>query len=81
MYQYKMVQVPPNIQVQAKNHKGNEAAAYLAKIVNENSQDGWEFYRVDTIGVSVQPGCIAALLGQKSALTTYYVVSLRKPLA
>lgn len=81
MYEYKMVQVPPNIEVQAKKHRGNEAAIYLATIVNTHAQDGWEFYRVDTIGVNVQPGCLAALLGQKSALTTYYVVSLRKQMA
>jgi len=78
MYEYKMVQVPPNIEVQAKNQKGNEAAAYLDKIVNSHAQDGWEFYRVDAIGVNVKPGCLAGLLGQKSALTTYYVVSFRK---
>lgn len=79
MYQYKMVQVPPNIEVQAKQHKGNEAAAYLEGIVNANARDGWEFYRVDAIGVNVTPGCLAGLLGQKEAFSTYYVVSFRKP--
>ena len=79
MYQYKMVQVPPNIEVQAKQHKGNEAAAYLEGIVNANARDGWEFYRVDAIGVNVTPGCLAGLLGQKEAFNTYYVVSFRKP--
>jgi hypothetical protein len=78
MFQYKMVQVPPNIEVQAKQHKGNEAAAYLESIVNANARDGWEFYRVDAIGVSVQPGCLAGLFGQKEAFSTYYVVSFRK---
>ena len=79
MYQYKMVQVPPNIEVQAKQHKGNEAAAYLEGIVNANSRDGWEFYRVDAIGVRVNPGCIAGLLGRKETFSIYYVVSFRKP--
>lgn len=79
MYQYKMIQVPPNIEVQAKQHKGNEAAAYLEGIVNANARDGWEFYRVDAIGVNVTPGCLAGLLGQKEAFSTYYVVSFRKP--
>lgn len=59
--------------------KGNEAAAYLESIVNANARDGWEFYRVDEIGVSVKPGCIAGLFGQKEAFTNYYVVSFRKP--
>ena len=79
MYQYKMIQVPPNIEVQAKQHKGNEAAAYLQTIVNANACDGWEFYRVDAIGVSVKPGCLAGLFGQREAFSTYYVVSFRKP--
>lgn len=81
MYQYKMVQVPPNIEVSADKHKGNEAAVYLEGIVNSNARDGWEFYRVDGIGVNVKPGCLAGLLGQKEVLTTYHVVSFRKPLA
>lgn len=78
-YTYKMVQVPPNITVNAKQHKGSEAAAYLQGIVNEMAEQGWEFYRVDPIGVHVQPGCLAALLGQKEVATTYHVISFRKP--
>lgn len=79
MYQYKMVQVPPSINVQEKSQVGNEAAVYLEGIVNEQAKEGWEFYRVDSIGVNVQPGCISALAGQKAAEATYYVVSFRKP--
>jgi len=81
MYKYKMVQVPPDIRVQAKDHKGNEAADYLEEIVNSCGQEGWDFYRVDAIGVSVKPGCLAGLFGQKEALNTYYVVSFRKPIS
>ncbi|WP_236191536.1 DUF4177 domain-containing protein [Pseudomonas paraglycinae] len=79
MYVYKMVQVPPNIEVRAKEHRGNEAAAYLQNVVNSHAEDGWEFYRIDTIGVSVKPGCFDTLLGKKNVLTEYYVISLRKP--
>jgi hypothetical protein len=78
MYQYKMVQVPPNIEVQANTHRGDEAAAYLENIVNTHARDGWEFYRIDPLGVNVKPGCIAGLLGQKEASITYYVISFRK---
>ena len=78
MYQYKMVQVPPNVEVQAKGHRGNEAAAYLETVVNANAGEGWEFYRVDAIGVSVRPGCVMALLGGKSVTSTYYVITFRK---
>ncbi|NBK38133.1 DUF4177 domain-containing protein [Pseudomonas soli] len=79
MYVYKMVQVPPNVEVQAKQHKGNEAAAYLQSVVNANAEDGWEFYRVDTIGVAVKPGCFAALFGKQTEMSNYYVISFRRP--
>lgn len=79
MYTYKMVQVPPNIEVRAKEHRGNEAAAYLQNVVNTHAADGWEYYRVDTIGVSVKPGCFDALFGKKEVLNHYYVIAFRKP--
>lgn len=79
MYIYKMVQVPPNIEVRAKEHRGNEAAVYLENVVNTYAEDGWEFYRIDTIGVSVKAGCLDALFGKKDVLSSFYVISLRKP--
>lgn len=80
MYQYKMVQVPPNIQVTASAHKGNEAAAYLEDIINKMAREGWEFYRIDSVGVDLKQGCLSAFFGPKSILTTYYVISFRKPI-
>lgn len=77
MYKYKMVQIPPNIAVKMKGHKGNEAAAYLEEIVNQYAEEGWEFYRVDSIGVELQPGCLAALFGKKAEDSLYYVVTFR----
>lgn len=35
MYTYKMIQVPPNISVKAKDNKAGVAAAYLQNVVNE----------------------------------------------
>ncbi|WP_368640772.1 DUF4177 domain-containing protein [Castellaniella ginsengisoli] len=77
-YTYKMIQIPPNISVDAKKHKGSEAAAYLQDEVNTQARNGWEFQRVDQIGVSLQPGCLAGFFGQKAQLTYYYVISFRK---
>ncbi|MDN3518064.1 DUF4177 domain-containing protein [Aquisalimonas lutea] len=79
MYQYKMVQIPPNIAVKMKAHKGNEAAAYLEQVVNEYAAQGWEFFRVDSIGVSLQPGCFDALSGKKEENSQYHVITFRKP--
>lgn len=78
-YTYKMVQVPPTILVKQKEHRGNEAAVYLQTVVSEHAEQGWEFQRVDAIGVQVQPGCLASLLGQRTSEVTYYVVTLRRP--
>ena len=78
-YEYKMVQVPPTIEVKAKDWRGNEAAYYLQSIANEQAAQGWEFYRVDTVGVVTRPGCLGALLGAKQTLIEYYVVTFRRP--
>ena len=77
-FEYKMVQVPPNIAVKAKEHRGNEAAVYLEDVVNRYAKDGWDFYRVDSIGVNVQPGCFAALFGSKAQSASYYVITFRR---
>jgi len=79
-YEYQMVQVPPNVTVEAKKHKGNEAAAYLQEVVNIHAKDGWEFYRIDTIGVETTPGCLDGLLGKKAELLRYHVISFRREL-
>jgi hypothetical protein len=50
-YEYKMIQVPPTIVVKAKEERGNEAAYYLQFLANEQAAQGWDFYRVDTVGV------------------------------
>ncbi|MCK6263961.1 DUF4177 domain-containing protein [Vibrio sp. ZSDE26] len=78
MFEYKMVQTPPNIAVEMKSHRGNEAAAYLERVVNEYADDGWEFQRVDSIGVQVQPGCMDSLFGKKVQNNSYYVITFRK---
>lgn len=77
-YEYKMLQIPPTIVVKAHEHRGNEAAYYLQSISNQEAQQGWEFYRVDTVGVVTQPGCLGVLLGQKQTMIEYYVVTFRR---
>lgn len=76
-YKYKMVQVPPAISVKQKEHQGTEAAAYMESVVNQMAEQGWEFYRVDSIGVELKPGCLAGLLGQKIIERVYYVITFR----
>ncbi len=73
-----MRQIPPTISVKQKEVQGNEAAYYLQSIANEQAAQGWEFYRVDTVGVVTNPGCLASLLGAKQMHIEYYVVTFRK---
>ena len=77
-YEYKMIQIPPTISVQASQHKGNEAAQYMEAIANSHAEQGWEFYRVDTLSVSIPPGCLAALFGDKGSQSQYYVMTFRR---
>ncbi len=51
----------------------------MQTLANEYAAQGWEFYRVDTIGVVVQPGCLASLFGAQRTVTEYYVVTFRRP--
>jgi hypothetical protein len=84
MATYKMVQIPPNIAVQAKGLFGKApdpsqlAAQYLESVVNQMAGDGWEFLRVDTIGVKSSPGCLGGLFGYKETQELYYVMTFRK---
>lgn len=75
MYTYKMVQVPPNISVKAKDNKNGIAATYLQDVVNTWAIEGGEFQRVDTIGIEERPGCFG---GNKAGLVQYYVITFRK---
>lgn len=78
-YIYKMVQIPPTISVKEGVKTGQLAAHYLQDVVNRYASEAWEFYRVDEIGIHVEPGCLAALLGSGPTRQSYYVITFRKP--
>jgi hypothetical protein len=77
-YEYNMVQIASDLTVSANARQGNEAADYMQQVVNEEAIDEWEFYRVDSISVEVQPGCIASLIGLKSTYYNYRVITFRR---
>lgn len=79
VYQYSMIQVPPTVSVREKDYKGREAAEYLEQKANVMAEDGWEFYRVDSVGVQIQPGCLGALQGKSTAQEVFYVITFRRP--
>lgn len=76
-YRYKMVQIPPTISVREGTATNRLAADYLESVVAEWVAKGWEYYRVDTIGIQVRPGCLAALLGSRPTTMQYYVITFR----
>ena len=78
-FEYKFVQIPSSIDVSAGGGKGTEAAAFLQSIVDEYVESEWEFYRVDSYGTNVKPGCLGMLLGMKADYVHHYVVSFRRP--
>ncbi len=78
MFEYKMVQVPRGVLVNIKDHKGNEAAAFLQTTVNNEAKNGWEFFRVDELSVATKVGCLASLLGNKGEINSYNVITFRR---
>ena len=84
MSTYRMIQIPPNLTIAAKGILGKApdpsqvAAQYLEHGVNEMARQGWEFHRVDAIGVKTTPGCLAGLLGSKESESIYYVMTFRR---
>lgn len=73
LHEYKMVQIPPTIALQTKE-KGNEAALYLEQLTNKMAKEGWEFYRVDPVGIYTPGGC----LGGQGQTSQYNVVTFRR---
>jgi len=76
-FTYKMVQIPPTILVKSSIQQGTEAASYLESVVNQHAAEGWEFFRIDSVGVQTQPGCLASLFGHGPSEVTYYVITFR----
>lgn len=74
--EYMMVQMPRTFKFQS--HQGNEAAIFLQDLVNQYADQGWQFYRVDELGVVSSPGCLASLLGAKEVVIPYYIVTFKR---
>lgn len=77
-YIYRMVQVPPDVEINSASDRGHAAELYLTSLTAEMGHEGWDFFRIDTIGVVERPGCMARLLGFGATVTYYYVVAFRR---
>jgi hypothetical protein len=77
-YEYKMVQMAPNLKVQEGTSLRGQAASYLEDVVNEHAEDGWEFFRVDQVGLRINPGCLGWFMGSRERTIVYYVITFRR---
>lgn len=77
MYEYNMVQMSSSVENSRRGQPGS-AAAYLQHIVEKYAVDGFEFYRVDSLGVLDPPGCIAGVFGGKHEYHSVHVATFRR---
>jgi hypothetical protein len=54
-----------------KSGSYDEAVRSFADLINREANDGWNFHSMESIAVTQNPGCLAALFGQKEN-TTYF---------
>jgi hypothetical protein len=56
-------------------------AAQLTILINSQNFEGWEFYQINAVNISVSPGCIAGLIGAKAFDQKYDMAIFRKTLS
>ena len=64
-FSYLVVPLTPGVR-EADKDKGLRIAQQVQALINDQSRQGWEFYRVETVYTSVAPGCMAGLGGAKA---------------
>ncbi len=74
---YKVVPLTPGVKEGDKN-KANKVAEQVQGLVNDQSRDGWEFHRVETVYVSIAPGCLSAFGGAKAVYIPVNQVIFKK---
>lgn len=74
MYEYKVIsgQITPNYK------KKETFESCLEKMLNEQMQEGWEFYSQGSITEMIPPGCLGMLLGQKTTLIEHQTFIFRR---
>jgi len=60
------------------NPYANKIATNLTKLINQNAQDGWEFYQINNVSTIVSAGCLATLVGVKSHEQRFDMLIFRK---
>jgi hypothetical protein len=50
----------------------------LQNVIDQYSNEGWEFYSLSSTNIEVAPGCLAALFGAKASYVTFDQIIFRK---
>jgi hypothetical protein len=74
---YLVVPLTPGVKEGDKD-KGPKIAQQVQALINDQSRQGWEFYRVETVYTSVAPGCMAGLAGAKAVYMPVNQVVFKK---
>jgi hypothetical protein len=77
-YTYKMLQIPKGVLLESSRGQATAAADYMETTVNEMAGKGWEFQRVDTMNIVVNPGCFGVLVGERASNQAEYVLTFRR---
>jgi hypothetical protein len=76
MYKYKFISVPKNF-VSNINSGYQKVEDFMQKTVDDMVKQGWEFYRIDSVTVTEQPGCLQGLLGAKETFHDVNIICFR----
>ncbi len=75
---YKVVPLTPGVKEGDKN-KSSRVAEQVQAIINDQSREKWEFHRVETVYVSIAPGCLSSFGGAKAVYIPVNQVIFKKP--
>jgi hypothetical protein len=74
---YMVVPLTPGVKEGDKD-KGTKVAQQVQALINDMSRKSWEFHRVETVYVSIAPGCLAAFSGTKASYVPVNQVIFKK---
>lgn len=77
MYEYKCVSAPKEIEITSEKD-AKQAVGNFAALINREATAGWEFYSMEELRTSVNPGCLSALFGAKKEITVHNMLIFRK---
>lgn len=76
-YRYHVLPFQPSVKEGATSAA---VAAQLQSLIDQCASQGWEYYRIEQINVSIAPGCLGALFGAKPVPWVIQSAVFRLPL-